>query len=627
MSTTLEQLQALLSSKEDEHLEFKEAKESYEFDKLVKYCVALANEMGGRIVFGVSDKLPRRVVGTRAFDNADKMNARLIEHLQQRTEVDAFNLPEGRVVVFSVPARPVGFPVQYKGAYWMRRGEDLVPMTPDMLRRIFAEAQPDHSATVCPSATLADLDERAIDRFRSKWFEKSKRSGIQEAPIDRLLEDAELTVDGEITYTALILLGTRKALGRHLGQAEVVFEYRSDEASIAHEQRVEYREGFLIFEDDLWRTINLRNDLFSLQDGFYRRDIATFNEMAVREAILNAVSHRDYRMGGSVFVRQYPKLIRIESPGGFPEGINAENILERQSPRNRRLAQALAHCGLVERSGQGIDRMFTAAVSEGKLPPDFGGSDQFLVSVVLNGQVQDERFLRFLERIASETQRTLRLDDLVVLDAIRRELPIPERVKSRIPALIELGALERTSPKRLTLSHRYYAFVGKRGEYTRRRGLDRETSKALLLQHIERNRHRGSPFSELHQVLPGMSGGEVQSLLRDLRLAGAVNAVGTTRAARWYPVNQLPEGDCREGNGCSGDDRERDKARLLQCIQHNAEIGSSFGDLRQVLPGMRANEVQSLLRELRNDGLVRVVGRTRAARWFQGHDQGMDMEY
>src|SRR5690606_29716803 len=181
-----------------------------------------------------------------------------------------------------------------------------------------------------------------------------------------------------------------------------------------------------------------------------------------------------------------------------------QNILERQSPRNRRLADALARCGFVERSGQGADRMFSAAVSEGKLPPDFSRSDDYLVSVILHGQVQDEGFLRFLERLGAETQRTLSIDDLIVLDAVHRDVPMPERAKQRVPFLIDIGALERPSPKRLTLSRRFYAFVGKRGEYTRRRGLDRETNKALLRQHIEQNAKEGSPLGELNQVLPGM---------------------------------------------------------------------------------------------------------------------------
>jgi ATP-dependent DNA helicase RecG len=524
-----------MQNREDEHLEFKEAKQRFDFEKLVKYCAALANEGGGRMILGVTDARPRRVVGTQAFDPIEATKAGLVDRLRLRIDADVLAHPGGRVVVFHVPARPLGYPIAYKGAYWMRGGEDLVAMTPDLLKRIFEEVQADYSAEVCKGATIEDLAPEAIERFRTKWAAKSKRPELRDLPVPQVLGDAELIVDGQVTFAALVLLGTRRALGRHLGQAEVIFEYRSEEASISYQQRQEYREGFLLFDDDLWGKINLRNDLFSFQDGMFRYEIPAFNEDAVREAILNAVCHRDYRLAGSTFVKQWPQKIEIVSPGGFPAGITPENILTRQSPRNRRLADALGRCGLVERSGQGADRMFSAAVREGKRPPDFAGSDTHQVSVVLSGQVQDARFLSFLERVGRETQRSLSLDDLIVLDAVHRDAKVPERVKTRIPGLVALGALERVSPKKLTLSRRFYAFVGKRGEYTLRRGLDRSTNKALLLQHIGQNAQDGAPLAELNQVLPGMKPTQVQNLLRELQKDGQAHHVGRTKGARWFP--------------------------------------------------------------------------------------------
>jgi len=304
VSTTIEELGQFLLAKENEHLEFKEAKERYDFELLVKYCAALANEGGGRMVLGVTDARPRRVVGSRAFEPIERTKAGLVERLHLRIDVDELAHSDGRVVAFHVPPRPIGYPIGYKGAYWMRGGEDLIPMTPDLLQRIFAEAQPDYSATVCPAATLDDLAPEAIENFRARWVAKSKRTDLLSLAPEQLLEDAELVVDAQLTYAALVLLGTRKALGKHLAQSEVIFEYRSDESSISYQRRHEYREGFLLFHDALWNTISLRNDLFSYQDGLFRYDVPAFNQDAVREAILNAVSHRDYRLAGSTFVRQ-----------------------------------------------------------------------------------------------------------------------------------------------------------------------------------------------------------------------------------------------------------------------------------------------------------------------------------
>ena len=145
-------------------------------------------------------------------------------------------------------------------------------------------------------------------------------------------------------------------------QAEIVFEYRSSDASGPANQREEFRSGFFSYYDRLWQLVNLRNDKQHYQEGFFVYDIQTFNERVVREVILNAVSHRNYQMGGSVFVRQYRDRLVVESPGGFPNGISLSNILNRQLPRNRRIAEILALCGLVERSGQGMNIIYEQSI-------------------------------------------------------------------------------------------------------------------------------------------------------------------------------------------------------------------------------------------------------------------------
>lgn len=538
MSERLNQLTAWMAAGEDEHLEFKEAKNRFDFEELVKYCCALANEGGGHIVLGVSDKRPRRVVGSKAFEGLQRTKLGLLERLRLRIDAWEIAHSDGRVLVFQVPPRPTGFPIQYNGAYWMRGGESLVPMTAHMLKRIFDESQPDFSAEICPGATLEDLDPRAIEVFRNRWTARNRRT-VVELGSEQLLVDADLYVPLRgVTYAALILLSTEKAATRLLGQAEVIVEHRSDPASIPYQHRQEFRRGFLLFHDELWDLINSRNEVHSLRDGLFRRDIPAFNEDAIREAILNAVCHRDYRLHGSIFVRQSPRRLEVVSPGGFPPDVNPANILFRQSPRNRRLAEALARCGLVERSGQGADRMFKAALEEGKLPPDFSASSPESVSVVLNGVVQDEAFVTFLDRIASEKQVRFSVADLVVLDAVHRGIEIPDAVRGRLTGLVNLGAVERLGRSRLVLSRSFYLLKGKVGEYTRRIGLDRETRKELLLKHIASTGPDGAPFQELAQVLPYADRNEIKVLLREIKETGRAEARGTTRAARWYAAKE-----------------------------------------------------------------------------------------
>jgi ATP-dependent DNA helicase RecG len=534
---TIEKLEELMTFQEGENLEFKVAQRSYHFEKLVKYCAALANEGGGKFVLGVTDKRPRSVRGSQAFPQPERTRSDLIEQLHLNVDFSIVNHPRGRVLIFHVPTHPIGSPIKYKGIYWQRQGDRLIAMSEDRLRDVFAEAGHDFSAEICAAATMTDLDPVAIEEFRHRWIVKSGNSGLPSLSHEQLLNDAEALVDGRLTHAALILFGTRQALGRYLAQAEVVFEYRSSDASGPAQQRKEFRQGFFNFYDDVWNLINLRNDIQHFQSGLFVLDIPTFSERVVREAVLNAVSHRDYQLGGSVFIRQQPRRLVLESPGGFPVGITEQNILNRQSPRNRRIAEIFAKCGFVERSGQGMNLMFELSIQESKSTPDFTGTDQYQVVLNLNGEVQDPRFLQFLEKVGRETLELFSTTDFLLLDHIHRERRVPDQLQNRLQSLVEKGVVERFGRGRgvkYILSRRYYRMVDEKGAYTRKKGLDRETNKVLLLKHIKENGESGSRLNELMQVLPALTIPQVQSLLRELKSEGKIYLTGRTRAALWY---------------------------------------------------------------------------------------------
>jgi ATP-dependent DNA helicase RecG len=543
MDVMMDQLSLWMVGRENEHLEFKEAKSGYDTDTLTKYCSALANEGGGHVILGVSDKLPRRIVGSNALLNLEETKSKLIRRLQIRIDIDELLTENGRVLIFTVPSRPIGVPIQYNNVYWMRRGEELVAMTPDMLKRIFNEGDPDFTAQICSQATLSDLNVDAISIFRDLWVRKSGNGNVKNMTDEKLLNAIEVVGDKGITYAGLILFGTSQALGKYLAQAEVVFEYRSSHITGPAQQRIEYREGFFLFYNDLWEKINLRNDIQHFQDGLFIWDIPTFNEKAIRESILNAISHRDYRMPGSVWVKQYPRTITIASPGGFPVGINPENILWKQQPRNRRLAEVFAKCGLVERAGQGADTIFEESIKQGKPLPSFSRTDEHEVVITLDGQVQDENFLRFLEKIGQESLATFSTEDFLILDFVHKELPIPSslsELKGRLKRLVDMGVVERVGQGRgakYLLCRQFYKLSGQSGIYTRLRGLDKETNKELILRHIRENAKTGSKLADLCQVLPSLSKSQVQKLAKDLKDNGKINVKGNTKASLWFPIH------------------------------------------------------------------------------------------
>lgn len=536
MQTSLDQFMHWLQEPEGMRLEFKEAKQRFDFDLLLKYCVALANEGGGKVVLGVSDARPRQIVGTAAFAEPGRTEYGLFERLQQRVPVEEVLLPEGRVVVVHVPGRSPGTAWHVDGRYFRRAGDSLVPIPGDELKRMLNEDGPDFTARACPDASLADLAEESVALFRQRWARKTGDDRKLTWSTETTLTNAELMVDGQITYAALILFGRHASLGRLLSQSEVIFEYRSSDASGPAADRVEFREGFFAWLDRIWSVIQLRNEKQSYQDGLFRMEIPTFDEVSIRESVLNAVAHRDYQSGASIFVKQYPYRLEVISPGGFPPGITEANVLDQQHPRNRRLAEALGRCGLIERAGQGVNLMFEAAIRQGKQLPSFKGTGPFEVRLTLDGLIRNPAFARFLERMGDTQLRTFSTDDFLALDAIDRELALPDRLKARLLGLEAAGAIQRIGRgrgSRYVLSASLYASMGAAGTHTRKLGLDHETNKALLLKHLVKQGSQGAPLGELRQVLPALAESAVQGLLNELRAEGQVFLVGQRRWARW----------------------------------------------------------------------------------------------
>lgn len=536
-----------IRGKEGENLEFKSARTNFHFDELTKYCVAIANEGGGKIILGVTDERPRQVVGSKAFTQPERTRKGLCERIPLGIDFEEIDHPDcasgSRVLIFMVPSRPVGMAIQYNGHRWVRKEDSLVEMSDDRLREIYAESGHDFSADICRGVSLSDLDVDAIRNFRERWIAKAKKAEDQEQAnrvqsLDdaQLLEDVEAIVDGQVTYAGLILFGTSRALTRHLAAAEIVFEYRSSDASGPAQDRKEYRRGFFCCYDELWQQINLRNDKQDFQEGLFVTPISTFNERPVREAILNAVSHRNYQLGGSIFIRQYPRRLEVDSPGGLPVGITLENILDRQNPRNRRIAEILTRCGLVERSGQGMNLIYEDLIKQSKPAPDFSRTDQYQFGLTLYGTVEDPAFVRFVEKVSKETTAFFHTHDWLLMAAASRGEKLPKDSERRINHLIDLGIIERGKGRVFMLSRKFYEFVGKAADYTRRKGLDREHNLALLKKHIDESGATGASLDELCQVIPSVPHTTVRSLLRTLKKRGLADFQGQSRAARWFGV-------------------------------------------------------------------------------------------
>jgi ATP-dependent DNA helicase RecG len=124
------------------------------------------------------------------------------------------------------------------------------------------------------------------------------------------------------------------------------------------------------------------------------------------------------------------------------------------------------------------------------------------------------------------------------LDAVQREEPLPEGLKDRLPHLLDEGIIERIGRGRgvrFILSRKFHSFLGQHGAYARRKGLDRETNRALLCKHLQDNQEAGGAFRGLEQVLPALSRNQVQKLLQELKAEGRIRLTGSKRGGRWFP--------------------------------------------------------------------------------------------
>ena len=357
---TLEQLNRwLLDVSENEHLEFKEAKQQYDTGKLLKYCVALANEGGGYLVLGVSDKLPRRVVDTQAFQNTSDIKARILKALRFRINIDELQHPDGRVLVFEIPSRPIGQPLHHEGAYLMRAGEELVPMTPDQLRRIFEEGKADFLALDASVAVDADAVVASLDI--QTFFELLKlplpasRDGILARLVSEKLIRAE---SGQYKITnlgALLLAKDMRQFDSLMRKAVRMVKYKGKN-KLQTERDLIGQKGYAVGFEALISYINSQLPVNEVIGQALRDEVWMFPELAIRELVANALVHQDFEeSGGSVMVEIYTDRIEISNPG--QPLIPTERFVDEYKSRNEKLADLMRRMGICEEKGSGIDKV------------------------------------------------------------------------------------------------------------------------------------------------------------------------------------------------------------------------------------------------------------------------------
>jgi len=485
-----------IPSEESLTCEFKSDRKCLSDKDLVEAVVCMANSQGGVIYLGVEDD--GKVTGLhRNHDYLEGLTALVANRTQPPVTVTVRRLTVTGLMVacIEVPACPS--PVAtHEGVLKRRRllangRPECVPYLPHE----FAARQAhfgllDLSSKPVAGATLADLDpvERArLRQFIQRFNGDHALLELEDAQLDAALGLTVRTENGHLpSLTGLLLIGFGDSLRALVPTHELAFQILEDEEVRLNE--FSHAPLLRAFEwlETLFKPLNVEREF---QSGLFRVPVPRLDPRAFREAIANAITHRDYSLRGAVHVRLNGDELVISNPGGFVEGVTLRNLLTTEPrPRNPGLADALKRIGLVERTGRGVDLIYRGLLRYGRHNPDFSQSDSHSVVLRLSMASADEAFLKVVLEEESRRGGPLPIDSLIILAALREQRRAKTgqlaewlqkdvaRLGGSVESLVEAGLLQAHGTGRgrsYTLSPALYRMLGKKAEYTRQAGFDR----------------------------------------------------------------------------------------------------------------------------------------------------------
>ena len=518
---------------------------------LAEAVVCLANGSGGVLMVGVEDD--GTVTGARTRHGAITDPQRLAATIQNLTEpahpveISLAVLDDREVIVIVVPVADPG-PIGTKSGLYVRRalGGDgrpqCVPMSPHEIVSVgLATRGMDYASSRAAGATFSDLDPAEFDRFRRLCSRSPGQAGLSRlSDLDVLRALGLAPSDALVTLGAILLFGTREAIQRWVPTAEFLFHDLRKGPTAASERL----QGPLFqVADQLERLLELRNTTTELMAGLIRIDLDLIPGTTRREAIANALVHRDYAQLGPTSVRITDTHFVVSSPGGFPPGVTVDNILDQSRPRSPILADAFQRAGIVDRKGKGVNEMFESQLRAGREAPDYSGSTWSMVTVSIPLGAADLDLVRFLLSFESDRQRPLTLDELRVVheakaggSATNAELGealrlSPGAIRSATARLVEGGVLEARGSgrhRRFHLTARFYDLAQDRNAYLRIRAMDPLQQEHLVTEYV---RSYGKITRSQAATLCQLSPGEARGLLKRLTSKGVLRLVGTRRAA------------------------------------------------------------------------------------------------
>ena len=454
-------MKSAIPERETLEIEFKSDLKKLPDNDIVDAVVAFANTIGGTIYLGVENdgtvtglhKAHRDYTQLAAYianKTVPPVSVR-VELLEEELPVLVIHVPKCRCIIASSVGKIQRRRLKADGT------PENVPMYPfEINTRLSELSLLDFSAQPVPGASYQDLDPLERERLRRIILSYNGEKYLLELPDDELDKALQLvvTVGDQLvpTYTGMLLLGKQEKLREYMPTAESAFLMMNGTEVSTNET---FYLPLLSAIERLLDFVNARNPEQEMEMGMFRISIPEFDKRAVREAVVNAFSHRDYTRLGRVLVRMDADGLTITNPGGFIEGVTIQNILNVEPHgRNPVLADALKRIGLAERSGRGVDRIYEGSLRYGRDLPDYSETSSTSVTLFIPRGMPDKRLISLLSEQQQRTGVPVPLNALLALNLLRqarrmtaaeisKEAHIPEaKMHATLEYLTETGLIE-----------------------------------------------------------------------------------------------------------------------------------------------------------------------------------------
>ncbi|MBI4586091.1 MAG: putative DNA binding domain-containing protein [Planctomycetes bacterium] len=525
---------------------------------LAEAVVCLANTQGGRLYLGVEKdgtvsgvhpdhENPHYLGALISSRTVPPLSVRVEMVLEDGKTVACIHVPHSRQAVATSDGT-------LKRRRLMADGSpQCVPFYPHEIPARLADlGLLDYSALAVEGASDRDLDSLERARLRQmieRFGGQRTLLPLNDEELDGALGLSRNEADGRRipTVAGLLILGKEEALSRHLPAHETAFQLL-DGTDV---KMNEFRRAPLL------KTFEWIHDQFSarvveeeFQSGLFRIAVPNFDRRAFREALVNALIHRDYTRLGAVHIRWDDEGITVSNPGGFVEGVTVENLLiVDPRPRNPLLAGIVSRIGLAERTGRGVDLIYQGLLRYGRPAPDYTRSDATTVSVRLPGGKADLPLMRLILEEENRTQKSLPVESLIALYQLRLEGRITTEALARsiqrdeaaargvLGRLVEAELAEAHGAKRgrtYTLSARVYRELGQAAGYVRQSGFDDIQQEEMVRKYA---RTHGKITRKDASELCRISLDQAYRLLHKLQREGYLKKAGEGRGSYYKPGN------------------------------------------------------------------------------------------